>query len=198
MKLLLLALATLASASTLKELRKLEPSLQFHVPPAKSMLVAPGRPIVIANRPLAVDTDGPGEFPRDRDHQRMTAYEYANGTWLDARVIRYVVLPVRKGWKFWEELRPVRVGDYACVEYAGKKFLAVAGDTGPNWTRRGNFGEGSLKLAQDLDAATDEDHGIEDGVTFTFYPGSNALGAAKNQETLLRRMDDAAAKYGCR
>jgi hypothetical protein len=186
--------------SALNELREIQggaPLPMLHPVTARPAEHPKLKTIVIPDRPLAVDTDGPGRFPRDRWHQGETALEYRDGASLDARKIRYVVLPVKKGWKYWRELRSVHLGDYACVIYNGKSALAVAGDTGPDAAVKHQFGEGSLRLAQDLDALADEASGIDGGVTFVFYPGSNRDGAPRDEAELLKRLADFSRVVGC-
>ncbi|MBI3547710.1 MAG: hypothetical protein HY078_01535 [Elusimicrobia bacterium] len=153
------------------------------------------RPIVIAGRPMAVDTDGSGGGGGDRNHRSHTSYRYASGASLNASVVRYVVLPLKPGWLYWDKLQSVQLGDFACVEHGGKRSIAVAGDRGPG--NRSKFGEGSLALAKYFMPSASGNNGIGGGVTYAFYPGSGGGGRARNQAELLQRMNAFAAQVGC-
>ncbi len=128
-----------------------------------------GKAVVLADRQMAIDTDGEIRDParrasvvaHDRWHQDGTALNVA-GRSLDSTVVPYVSVP--KGFGY------AKPGDLVQVAYNGRTRWAVVGDVGP----RGRFGEGSVALAQRLGIPSDgTSGGVWSGVTYTF-PGRRA------------------------
>lgn len=147
---------------------------------------APGRrPAVrtLADRPMAIDTDGLTRDAasrrwvksHDRWHQNRTALA-AGGLPLDATVVPYISIP--------GDYRGARVGDIALVTYRGRRSYAVIGDVGPD----GRFGEGSVALARRLGISADGNTGgASGGVTYTLFSGARA--DTSSQQALLSDLE---------
>ncbi|MFI5349876.1 MAG: glycoside hydrolase family 75 protein [Elusimicrobiota bacterium] len=130
---------------------------------------------------MMIDTDGFVREPRrraaierrDPDHLPETSLRYADGSALDPVQIPYVVLPVG-----YDE---AKIGDLAVIRYRGRSVLAVVGDRGPE----GVIGEASIAAAESLGIDSDgATGGVEDGVTYTVYPGTG-LKNPRGQDELL-------------
>lgn len=104
-----------------------------------------------------------------------TSFTTRDGLALDPTEIPYVVVPHR-----YRAL-------LGCVVLVtnkrnGRSFVAVAGDVG------NRFGEVSIKLAKDLDSRTTPYAGIDNAVSYSFFP--NFRLAAKNHEGLKQELYD--------
>jgi Fungal chitosanase of glycosyl hydrolase group 75 len=99
--------------------------------------------------------------------------------YVDARLVPFAVVPpdlISRG---------VRMGDLAVAIRGDVVAGAVVGDEGPG----GHFGEGSIRLADDLKipgAGTVRHRGVESGVTFLIFPGSHATPAWPREVEELR------------
>lgn len=140
--------------------------------------------VVLANRQMAIDTDGKIADPalrravvsRDPWHQDGTALS-AGGRPLDPTVVPYISIP--------GDFKGARKGDLALVSYDGRSTWAVIGDVGP----KGRFGEGSVALAKRLGIPSDgTTGGVKSGVTYTLFPGTR-LPRYGSQDELLSHLE---------
>ncbi len=123
------------------------------------------RPIFFAAK-LAVDADGDGDaWKGDPWGQPSTSFQYRGGKSLNPTTLPYFVLPIG----FDKIHKGVRLGDVAVVIHRGKVAYAIYGDRGP----RGQIGEGSIKLAEDLGINSSPTRGgASAGVIYIVFPGS--------------------------
>ncbi len=128
---------------------------------------------------MAIDADGMGDdgiggrILDPQYGQDDTALHYAStGKPLDARYVRYVVLP--EGFNGQGSHPAVRLGDVAAVLYGGKLTYAIYGDVGAASDGLGTqLGEGSMALADALGIPNDPANGgAVSGVTYIVFPGS--------------------------
>ncbi|MFA5140297.1 MAG: glycoside hydrolase family 75 protein [Elusimicrobiota bacterium] len=151
--------------------------------------------VVRIEGPMAADSDGaPAGAAGDKStHQSQTSLTLKDGSPVNADEVNYVVLPLKKGWKHYEELKGVKLGDFCKVTYNGKTLVAIAADKGPG--DRSKFGEGSLALLRSLGVKTNGNTGIDSGVIYEFYPGSGS-GAPADQTAALAALNQFASNIG--
>lgn len=146
------------------------------------------RPIFYAAK-LAVDADGDGDaWKGDPWGQASTSFQYRGGRSLNPTTMPYFVLPIGL-----DKIHTgIRLGDVAAVIYRGKVAYAIYGDRGP----RGQIGEGSIKLAEDLGINSSPTHGgVGAGVITIVFPGSGERRPLELAE-LRRRGEKLLAKAG--
>lgn len=145
--------------------------------------------------PMAADSDGaPADTVGDSStHQSQTSLTLKDGSPVNANEVNYVVLPLKEGWKHYEELKDVKLGDFCKVTYNGKTQVAIAADKGPG--DPGKFGEGSLALLRSLGVQTNGNTGIDSGVVYEFYPGSGS-GAPADQTAAQAALNQFASTVG--
>lgn len=118
---------------------------------------------------LDVCTDGSGPSHGDKWHQDETAGAYADGTYLNADVTPYLVLPPSGYQKLGAS--PARVGDVCVLCYGERWTPAILGEVGP----KNKIGEASYKALQELTGLAEVDPNagaIPRGVECLVFPGS--------------------------
>ena len=118
---------------------------------------------------LDVCTDGSGPSHGDNWHQDETAGAYADGTYLNADVTPYLVLPPQ-GYKALGTSH-ARVGDLCVLRYQDRWTPALLGEVGP----KTKIGEASYKALQELTGLAEVNPNagkIPSGVECLVFPGS--------------------------
>jgi len=118
---------------------------------------------------LDVCTDGSGPSHGDKWHQDQTAGAYADGTYLNADVTPYLVLPPQ-GYKALGASH-ARVGDVCVLRYQDRWTPALLAEVGP----KSKIGEASYVALQELTGLTEVNPNtgaIPSGVECLVFPGS--------------------------